>query len=51
VTVPFIELPAGGGELVAGVAGLLAFLVLYALAKRRFKSGDSNASSRLPGLD
>jgi len=37
-----IDLPAGVGELVAGVVALLAFAVLFTLAKRRFGPGDSD---------
>jgi len=37
-----MDLPAGVGELVAGVVALLAFGVLFALARRRFGSGDSD---------
>jgi hypothetical protein len=46
-----LNFPAGVGELLAGVGGLLAFGVLYALAKRRFRSGGSDVASGIPGLD
>ena len=49
-----IDLPAGVGELVAGVGALLAFGVLFALAKRRFvtrEGGEPGERTRVPGLD
>lgn len=46
-----LNLPPGVGELVAGVGGLVAFGVLYALAKRRFRSGESDVATGIPSLD
>jgi hypothetical protein len=45
------ELPDGLWELAAGLCALLAFGVLFALAQRRFRSGEQGERTRVPGLD
>jgi hypothetical protein len=46
-----IDLPPGVGQLVAAVAAMLVFGLLYALARRRFVKGKSDARTRISSLD